>query len=269
MADFERRRSPAFLASLSTHCGVVALMLIVMRPGAAPTRLRELGPATPLVWLDAAGLGGGGGGGGNRTPDPAGKPKLPGRDPQTVPATTPPNVDNPTPTPIDRDRVQQLIIPVVPQALGDTPLPGSMIGPPAPPSPSRGPGGGGGAGTGKGPGDGPGSGPGFGDGSNGGMDGGAFLPGDGVTMPIEIKKGTPQYTTDAMRARAQGAIRVQCVVQTTGVCTNIRIVRSFNPPFGLDQEAIKAAGQWRFRPGTHRGQPVPVVVTMDIEFALR
>ena len=88
-------------------------------------------------------------------------------------------------------------------------------------------------------------------------------------MPIEIRKGTPQYTSEAMRARAQGAITVQCVVQTNGVCTNIRVLRSFNPPFGLDQEAMKAAAQWRFRPGMRRGQPVPVVVTMQIEFAVR
>ena len=90
-----------------------------------------------------------------------------------------------------------------------------------------------------------------------------------ASMAKSQSRRASRSSVDAMRARAQGAIRVQCVVQTTGVCTNIRIVRSFNPPFGLDQEAIKAAGQWRFRPGTRRGQPVPVVVTMDIEFALR
>jgi len=244
-----------------------------MRPGAVgpSVHARLDGPAPPpLLWIPTAGPGGGGGrGGGNRNPDPAGKPRLPGHDPQTVPATTPPKLGAPTTDPIDRDRVQQLIIPVGPQALGDTALPGSMTAPPAPPTASRGPGTGGSAGPGDDSGDGTGRGPGLGDGTGGNTGGGVYFPGADVTMPIEIRKGTPQYTTDAMRARAQGAIRVQCVVQTTGVCTNIRIVRSFNPPFGLDQEAIKAAGQWRFRPGTHRGQPVPVVVTMDIEFAMR
>jgi outer membrane biosynthesis protein TonB len=37
----------------------------------------------------------------------------------------------------------------------------------------------------------------------------------------------------------------------------------------LDQAAIDAAAQWRFRPGTRRGQAVPVLVTMEIAFALR
>jgi protein TonB len=88
-------------------------------------------------------------------------------------------------------------------------------------------------------------------------------------MPTEIRKGTPRYTAEAMHARAQGAITVECVVQTTGVCTNIHVKHSFDPTFGLDQEAVKAAAQWRFRPGTRRGEPVPVLVTMEIAFALR
>jgi periplasmic protein TonB len=90
-----------------------------------------------------------------------------------------------------------------------------------------------------------------------------------VTAPTEVRRGTPQYTAAAMHARAQGIIVVECVVQTSGVCTNIRVRSSLNPAFGLDEEAIKAAAQWRFRPGTRRGEPVPVLVTMEIAFSLR
>jgi TonB family protein len=88
-------------------------------------------------------------------------------------------------------------------------------------------------------------------------------------MPTEIRKGAPRYTAEAMRARAQGVVWVECVVQTSGVCTQIRVTRSLNPAFGLDQEAIKAVEQWRFRPGMRRGEPVPVLVTMEIAFVLR
>jgi TonB family protein len=72
-----------------------------------------------------------------------------------------------------------------------------------------------------------------------------------------------------MQARTQGTIPVECVVQTTGVCSNIRVKRSFNPPFGLDEQAMKAPAEWRIRPAMRRGQPVPVLVTMEIAFALR
>jgi TonB family protein len=72
-----------------------------------------------------------------------------------------------------------------------------------------------------------------------------------------------------MRARVQGSILVECVVQPEGACSNIRVKRSFTPAFGLDAQAVKAAADWRFRPGTFRGQPVPVIVTMEIAFSLR
>jgi TonB family protein len=162
-----------------------------------------------------------------------------------------------------------VVIPVETLALGTQVLPGAMDAPPAAPTSSQGPGKDGGARTGDGGGDGPGRGRGFGDGLDAGTDGGIYLPGAGITMPIELRKGMAQYTTEAMRARAQGAITVECVVQPNGVCTNIRVVHAFNPTFGLDQEAVKAAAQWRFRPGMRLGQPVPVRVTMEIAFALR
>jgi TonB family protein len=67
----------------------------------------------------------------------------------------------------------------------------------------------------------------------------------------------------------QGSIFVDCVVQPNGSCTNIQVKRSFRPAFGLDDEAIKAAAQWRFRPGMRAGQPVPVLVTIEIMFTIR
>jgi len=161
-----------------------------------------------------------------------------------------------------------LNIPVAALALGTETFPGAIEAPPSLAA-SQGPGDGGGTGTGRGTGDGRGRGPGLDDGVGGGTGGDVYRPGGGVTLPIEIHKGAPRYTAEAMRAHAQGAITVECVVQTTGVCTNIRVMRSLDPAFGLDQEAIKAAAQWRFRPGTRRGEPVPVLVTMEIAFALR
>jgi TonB family protein len=61
---------------------------------------------------------------------------------------------------------------------------------------------------------------------------------------------------------------VECVVETTGICSDAKVVRSFTPNFGLDQEAIKAAQQWRFRPGLRMGEPVPVLVTIELSFRI-
>jgi protein TonB len=90
-----------------------------------------------------------------------------------------------------------------------------------------------------------------------------------VTTPIALDQVKPQYTSEAMRARIQGTVWVECIVQPNGVCTDVHVVRSLDPNFGLDQEAVKAARQWRFKPGTRLGQPVPVLVTIELSFALR
>jgi outer membrane biosynthesis protein TonB len=47
-----------------------------------------------------------------------------------------------------------------------------------------------------------------------------------------------------------------------------QVTRSLDQKFGLDQEAIKAASAWRFKPGTLSGRAVPVMITMELQFTL-
>jgi protein TonB len=251
---------------------MIAVLLVALRSGPQPSRTAASRPDVTIarmVWLNEPGPGGGGGGGGNRMKEPPRQAELPGTDAITVPASKPRALDASKPAVNEPEPVPPLIIPVATLAAATDSLPGAIQAPPGPPTLSQGPGTDDGSGTGAGSGDGPGRGPGFREGNNGGTGGDVYGPGNGVTMPVEIHKGTPQYTTDAMRARVQGSIVVECVVQTNGACANIRVTRSFDPAFGLDQEAIKAAAQWQFRPGMRRGEPVPVRVTMEIAFALR
>jgi TonB family protein len=49
----------------------------------------------------------------------------------------------------------------------------------------------------------------------------------------------------------------------------VDVVKSLDPTFGLDGEAVKAAKQWRFVPGTRFGEPVAVLVTIELTFTLR
>ena len=76
--------------------------------------------------------------------------------------------------------------------------------------------------------------------------------GNGVETPKLIREVKPQYTAQAMRAKIQGEVLLECIVMPDGSVGNIRVVRSLDAAFGLDQEAIKAARQWRFQPGTHK-----------------
>lgn len=72
-----------------------------------------------------------------------------------------------------------------------------------------------------------------------------------------------------MRARLQGVVVLNCVVQPDGTCSDIRVMRSLDTTCGLDQQAIASAREWRFRPGLRLGEPVPVQVTLEITFSIR
>ena len=103
----------------------------------------------------------------------------------------------------------------------------------------------------------------------GGFGGGAYRPGSGITLPTVLREVKPAYTADAMRAKVQGTVWLECIVMPDGTVGDVKVTRSLDPIFGLDQEAIKAAKQWRFRPGMRQGEPVPVIITIELTFTLR
>ena len=266
-----RRLWPSFLASFVWHASVLVLLIVIARSArGSHEQVSQPAPSTNarIVWLDQAGPGGGGGGGGNRMKAPPRAAEARGRDAMSVVVAKPRTFDQPAPAPREPEPVQQIAIPARSLAAAAESLPGAIESPAAP-SPSQGPGSLGGAGTGVGPGGGPGLGSGLGPGRDRGTGGDFYRVGSGVTAPVEIRRASPRYTTAAMQARVQGAVIVECVVSTNGICSDVRVIRSLDPRYGLDQEAVKAAGEWRFRPGTRFGQPVPVLVTMEITFTLR
>ena len=267
-----RKRSGGSLAvSLAVHAVLIAIAIWVARhPSVAPTANVPFDDLSDqIVWLDVAGPGGGGGGGGNQNPEPVQKVELKGEDKTkiTVPVAKPPELEQPKQEKPPPDPVQNLTIPAQEMANADLAQAGAMEGIPS--SESLGLGRGGGAGTGDGTGIGPGQGSGLGPGFGGGTGGGAYRPGNGVETPRLLREVKPKYTAPAMRAKIQGEVLLECVVQPDGTVGNIRVVRSLDPTFGLDQEAIVAARQWRFAPGTRKGEPVPVLVTIAIAFTLR
>jgi protein TonB len=84
-----------------------------------------------------------------------------------------------------------------------------------------------------------------------------------------LREVRPNYTSDAMRAKVQGVVVLECVVQPDGTVGDVHVTRSLDQTFGLDQEAIKAAKQWRFAPGSRMGEPVPVQISIELTFTLR
>ena len=244
--------------SLIGHAAIVIVWLLFVWLVPDPIREAMLPDALPrqIVWLAEPGPGGGGGG--NNQPEPPKKAELKGEDEVTVPAVKPPE---PTPAPpTEVPPLDQMNIPAETLAAALETAPG-VIESSAVSSTSTG------AGTGTGAGDGSGSG--LGSGSGGGTGGGVYRPGSGVLNPRILREVKPQYTADAMRAKVQGTVLLECVVLPDGTVGRVDVVKSLDPTFGLDQEAVKAAKQWRFMPGTRFGEPVAVLVTIELTFTLR
>jgi TonB family protein len=258
----------SFAASVISHVGGVFLILFIITRMPPPPPTTEPVDRIPsdIIWLNAPGPGGGGGGGGNKSPDPPKKAELPGKEKITVPVAKPPTLTPEPPKDVPKPDTQ-LNIPAVTTSAGVQEMPGALTGLPA--VPSQGSGSGGGAGTGVGTGIGPGSGSGLGPGTGGGTGGGAYRPGNNVMMPRVLLEVKPSYTAEAMRAKIQGVVMVEAVVMPDGGVGQVQVVRSLDPTFGLDQEAIKAVRKWRFAPGTRFGQAVPVIVEIELTFTLR
>lgn len=91
--------------------------------------------------------------------------------------------------------------------------------------------------------------------------------GQGITSPVLIKEVKPVYTKAAMDRKVQGSVELEAVILEDGTVGDTRVTRSLDDD--LDQEAIKAAKQWRFRPGMKDGKAVPVQVDIELTFALR
>lgn len=245
--------------SILTHLLGLAIAVYVMTriPAVAPTTLESL-PLPDITWIASPGPGGGGGGGGNRTPEPPRKAEIVPPKPKAM--TPPPKIEPPPPKPLPQMNIPAVTsVQELPGAMSQ--LPDATI--------AQGPSTGGGGGTGTGSGVGPGTGSGYGPGTGGGAGGGVYREGNGVTSPRVIKEVKPSYTGEAMRARIQGLVTMEAVVMPDGSVGNVQITKSLDSNFGLDKEAIKTVKQWRFEPGRRLGQPVPVLIVIEMTFTLR
>ena len=96
-----------------------------------------------------------------------------------------------------------------------------------------------------------------------------YKPGNGVTLPTVVKQVKAVYTQEAMDAHIEGTVGLEVVVLADGGVGEVKVTKSLDPTYGLDQEAVKAMKQWQFKPGTKDGKPVPVQVDVLINFTLK
>jgi periplasmic protein TonB len=96
-----------------------------------------------------------------------------------------------------------------------------------------------------------------------------FTPGTGVTLPVVVHEVKPDYTAEAKAARIQGTVLLATVVLADGNVGDVTVARSLDTTYGLDQQAVNAAKQWTFKPGTKDGKPVAVRVNIELKFTLK
>jgi TonB family protein len=131
---------------------------------------------------------------------------------------------------------------------------------------SNGSGGGGGMGSGYGGGIGSGNGNGFGPGSGGNTGGGVYRVGGGVSAPVPIFTPEAEFSDEARRAKYQGVCLISLIVDAQGNPQNPRVVRPLG--MGLDEKALEAVRKYKFKPAMKGGSPVPVMMSIEVNFRL-
>lgn len=123
-----------------------------------------------------------------------------------------------------------------------------------------------GFGAGMGGGIGVGHGTGNGVGGGGGFGGGVMSVGGGVSAPEVIHSVEPEFTEEARKASFQGTVAIQLIVDPQGNPQDVRVVRHLG--MGLDQKAMEAVRQYKFRPAMYQGHPVAVQMIIEVAFRL-
>jgi periplasmic protein TonB len=98
---------------------------------------------------------------------------------------------------------------------------------------------------------------------------GVFLVVQGITPPRMIKSARPNYPAEAMRAKVEGRVKMEIVVQADGTVGEVRVVRSLDRKFGVDDAAVKAVKEMRFAPAMKDGVAVPVLLSTEMAFAAK
>jgi protein TonB len=250
--------SPRRSALLSALIHALAIALILIVAASKHSVLTELIPIreTPVYLPIRIHVRGIAGGGGQHSPLPPSK----GHPPKPAPRVFTP------PVMTIQDSHPLLEMPPTVLSAVDTQLPtlnlplGSLTGVSGPQS--GGPGRSGGNGNGNHGGNGDQDGPGGGDGS----DGFTGLHGRNVTQPVLLFRKDPEYSEEARKAKFQGTVELGIVVNAAGQVTNVRVLRSVG--LGLDERAIDAVRQWKFRAGTMDGKPVSTRAVVEVNFRL-
>jgi periplasmic protein TonB len=246
------RLGGALGVSAAVHAGMLALILLLVSVSPGPVAVERPPAEFRAVYIATAPGPAGGGGASNAPAPPEPVAVPPHRAPDPVPVVTPPH------TPPPEEPAPRLDAPIQTDFATVLQTPGTAIGAP-PAAGGKNPGSGAGPGT---------RGSGLGPGLDSGLGDGPRRVGGDVAGPELVRQPQPQYTAQAMQAKVQGSVTLEAVVRAAGTVGDVKVIKSLDKVFGLDEQAILSARQWLFRPGRYRGQPVDVLVTLVLDFRI-
>jgi protein TonB len=94
-----------------------------------------------------------------------------------------------------------------------------------------------------------------------------FIAGkDGTTIPSCYHTPSPPYTQEARAAKFEGIVLVEGIIMPDGKIQSVRIVKS--PGLGLEGSVLSTLKNWKCKPATHEGKPVPVRIPIEFTFRL-
>lgn len=92
-------------------------------------------------------------------------------------------------------------------------------------------------------------------------------PSNGVSAPVEITfTPKPDYTDEGRKQKINGEVRLEVLFRSDGQIHVLRVLQGLG--YGLDEKAVKAAEQIKFKPALHEGQPIDSMAQVHIIFEL-
>jgi len=121
-------------------------------------------------------------------------------------------------------------------------------------------------GNGNGTGIGSGNGAGVGPGSGYNTGGGPMHIGGSVKAPILVHQVEAEFSEEARKAKFSGNVEVYLWVDEQGNPSHVRVIRGVG--LGLDEKALEAVRQYKFKPAMQNGKPVKVDMYIDVNFQI-
>jgi periplasmic protein TonB len=85
-----------------------------------------------------------------------------------------------------------------------------------------------------------------------------------IVAPVVLYKTEPHYPDSLRKQGITGMVRIEGTIDTTGQLRDPRVIVGQEP--ALNDLALAAVRNWRFKPATLNGQPVEVIFQVDVQF---